>query len=142
MSPTLEKLYRIFGQNVVLLPMPKGRKGPLISDWQLLTFTDTQKPDYQKALEYCVECGGNIGVLLGPASEGLISIDLDRNDLVDPFIGKNPIMASTTRTKGKRGVNFFVRIKPRTSYPNSQATYALRDAEGTQMWRMAMRRGG
>jgi putative DNA primase/helicase len=137
MSPHLQKLYDIFGAGVVFLPLPKGSKQPLIKKWQNITFADTQKPDYQKALEHCVERGGNIGVLLGPASEGLISVDWDRDELVDPFIALCPKLASTTRTKGKRGCNFFLRIKPGTPYPNSQSSYALRDSDGEKCgeWR-------
>jgi bifunctional DNA primase/polymerase-like protein len=137
MSPPLQKLYAVFGAQVVFLPLPKGSKQPLIRKWQNITFTDTQKPAYQQALEACVARGGNIGVLLGPASDGLVSVDLDRDELVDPFIALCPKLASTTRSRGKRGCNFFLRIKAGTPYPNSQSSYALRDADGNKCgeWR-------
>jgi len=137
MNPGLSKLYTIFGANVVFLPLPKGSKQPLIKQWQNITFADTQKPAYQQALEKCITRGGNIGVLLGPASAGLVSIDLDRDELVDPFIALCPKLALTTRTRGKRGCNFFLRLAPGTVYPNSQSSYALRDAGGDKCgeWR-------
>jgi hypothetical protein len=141
MSPPLQKLYDIFGAGVVFLPLPKCSKQPLIKKWQNITFADTQKPDYQKALEHCVERGGNIGVLLGPASEGLVSVDWDHDELVDPFIALCPKLVLTTRTKGKRGCNFFLRIKPGTPYPNSQSSYALRDKDGCWVGRRSIHQG-
>jgi putative DNA primase/helicase len=137
MSPPLQKLYDIFGAGVVFLPLPKGSKQPLIKKWQNITFADTQKTAYQQALETCISRGGNIGVLLGPTSDGLISIDLDRDELVDQFIALCPKLALTTRTRGKRGCNFFLRLVPGTAYPNSQSSYILRDADGNKCgeWR-------
>lgn len=136
MSPTLEKLYQIFGQ-VVFLPIAKGSKNPDRKGWQKITFADTQAADYQEELEDCVTRGGNVGVVHGPASEGLISIDLDRDELVDPFIARNLDLALTTRSRGRRGCNFFLRTKPGTTYPNCQAVYALRDSDGNKCgeWR-------
>lgn len=140
MSPTLKKLYAVFGQNTVFLPIAMGSKNPGAEGWQgwqNTTIADSQTPEYQQQLEECISRGGNIGVLLGPASNGLISIDVDRDDLVDELITINPILAFTTRTRGRRGCNFFLRIKAGTSYPNSQAVYALRDAAGIKCgeWR-------
>ena len=102
MSPTLEKLYQIFGQ-VVFLPIPKGSKNPDRKRWQKITFAETQAADYQEELEDCVTRGGNIGVVHGPASGGLVSIDLDRDDLVDPFLALNLDLVLTTRSRGRRG---------------------------------------
>src|SRR3984893_84059 len=81
MSDALARLYAIFG-NAVFLVVPKGTKRPKESAWQKISFADTQESDYQVELERCVRAGGNIGVLLGPASDGLYSIDLDGDALV------------------------------------------------------------
>src|SRR5271165_4335291 len=100
-TPILAHLYDLLGR-VVLLPIPKGEKGPTIPGWQKLTFEDTQTPQYQKMLETRGVRGGNIGALLGPVSDGLFSIDIDQDVLVDSYLAINPILAATTRTRGKR----------------------------------------
>jgi len=52
---------------------------------------------------------GNIGVAQGKVSNGLCSIDLDNDDEVDGFLALNPKVATTLRTKGKRGCNVWFR---------------------------------
>ena len=52
------------------VPIPAGQKGPRIKEWQKLRLTET---DAVK----CFSGVGNIGILLGEASGGLIDIDLD-----------------------------------------------------------------
>ena len=51
----------------VLIHIPKGQKGPKIPGWQKLTLED-MTPEHHAGL-----AGGNVGVLLGEASGGLIS---------------------------------------------------------------------
>ncbi|HXM29776.1 MAG TPA: AAA family ATPase [Chthoniobacterales bacterium] len=98
----------LFGPNGVLLPIPKAQKGPKINGWQKLTFQDTQKPEYRTLLEQA----GNIGILLGPASNHLIDIDLDSDAAVKRFYSLNlPLVNSTLQTVGLRGRHFFFRIK-------------------------------
>src|SRR5438132_897776 len=70
MTDTLAHLYELLG-DAVLLPIPKGKKKPVLKEWQKITFADTQESGYQKQLAECVRRGGNIGVLLGPASNDL-----------------------------------------------------------------------
>ena len=135
-SDTLARLYAIFG-NAVFLVVPRGTKRPRESAWQKISFADTQEPGYQEELERCIREGGNVGVVLGPASDGLYSIDLDDDALVPDFLTLNACLEKTTRTKGKRGNQFYFRLVPGSSYPNSQATYALRDSNGKKCgeWR-------
>ena len=137
MSPGLAKLYTTFGANVVLLPIPKGRKGPININWQQITFNDAQTLEYQQALEDCIARGGNIGVRLGELSGGLVSIDIDVDELVERYLALNPKLRRSTRTKARRGCNIFLRIKPGTPYPNSQAVYNLYDDNGKKYgeWR-------
>src|SRR3984893_8030672 len=134
-SDKLANLYAVFG-HAVFLVVPKGTKRPKALAWQKITFTDTQTADYQEGLEECIREGGNIGVLLGPAS-ALYSIDLDGDALVTDFLALNPCLEKTTRTKGKRGNQFFFRLPPGSQYPNSQASYAIRDSDGKKCgeWR-------
>ena len=112
----LATLYAIFGDTSVFLAIPKGSKAPPELEWQKTSFADTQKEDYQGRLEQCVRVGGNIGVILGPASD-LYSIDLDGDDLISDFLALNPCLEKTTRTKGKRGNQFFLPAGARVIVP-------------------------
>jgi P4 family phage/plasmid primase-like protien len=94
------------GQDVVLVPIPYGQKGPNQKGWQTKTLKDMERPEYLGALK-----SGNIGVLLGKPSNGLCSIDVDAEDgETDEFLQLNPALKSTLQTRGKRGQNFWVRI--------------------------------
>jgi hypothetical protein len=125
----LAHLYHLLGR-VVLLPIPLKTKGPRINGWQKLTFADTQTPEYQRMLLECVKRGGNIGVLLGPASNHLKTIDIDDDELADMFVGDNPILAKTFRTHGARGYNFWFRPKPGSEFPNDEPVYVLKTKDG------------
>jgi P4 family phage/plasmid primase-like protien len=90
----------------VLLPIKRGKKGPEFDDWQTTTLAD-MTPENLAVLDY----RHNIGVLLGKASAGLCSIDVDAEEDVAPFLALNPKLESTLRTKGKRGCNLWIRVK-------------------------------
>jgi predicted ArsR family transcriptional regulator len=64
--------------------------------------------------------GGNIGVLLGPASGDLVAIDIDTDSEVDPFLVLNPKLRTTLRTRGSKGCQIWVRITDR--YPASKVS--------------------
>ena len=129
MNNTLDDLYALLGA-VVLLPIPFGKKGPSVKGWQNTTFADTQTPAYQQRLAECVTRGGNIGILLGPASADLHAIDIDDGDLAETFLAYNPILANTLRSRGRRGCQFWTRPKPGTKFPNGKAVYPLKTAKG------------
>jgi Bifunctional DNA primase/polymerase, N-terminal len=58
------------------VPIPAGQKRPRIKEWQKLRLTET---DAVK----CFNGVGNIGVILGEASGGLIDIDLDCSEALE-----------------------------------------------------------
>ncbi|MBV8224579.1 MAG: bifunctional DNA primase/polymerase [Verrucomicrobia bacterium] len=122
-------LYRLLGE-VVLLPIPLGQKAPQRSGWHKTTYADTEKHDYQDGLIQAVKRGGNIGVLLGPASARLFALDLDYDELPDQWITRHPWLAHTLRTRGRRGCQFWLRLEAGSHYPNSKAVFRL--AEGGQ----------
>ena len=122
-------LYRLLGE-VVLLPIPLGQKAPQRSGWHKTTYADTEKHDYQDDLIQAVKRGGNIGVLLGPASARLFALDLDYDELPDQWITRHPWLAHTLRTRGRRGCQFWLRLEAGSQYPNSKAVFRL--AEGGQ----------
>src|SRR5260370_11350056 len=81
----VSELRELIGSEVVLLPIPRGRKGPIIEGWQHFTSEKMKEPEYLAQLNH----GGNIGVLLG---NWLITIDLGHHAAVGPFFDLNPQM--------------------------------------------------
>lgn len=137
MSAHLEKLYRLLGNETVLLPVPSKKKGPTFKGWQSIRFSDTQTEDWQHRLSI-----GNIGVLLGKASGGLCAIDVDDDDLMEEFLQLNPGLRQTLISRGKRGVQIWVRCKHdpeselrgKDSYPKLYPLkFADREVESSSM---------
>ena len=108
---TLRTLQNVFGP-CVFLKWPRGVKGDK-RRWKHLTLDD-MSPKYLSDI-----MDGNTGIALGQDSNGLCAIDLDDDDLVQPFLKVNPWAANTTITKGARGCQIWVRIKG--GYPPSAA---------------------
>ena len=102
-----QRLKKLLGNDAVLLWLPLGFKRPdsSFTGWQKTTISDTLEPAYQAKL-----AEGNIGVLVGDPSGGICSIDIDHDDEVEPFLELNPILATTLRSKGKRGCNLWVKM--------------------------------
>jgi phage/plasmid-associated DNA primase len=100
----------LLGNDAVLLPIPAGKKRPVFKQWESTTAKQMQDPDYLAKLNG----QGNIGVLLG---HGRITIDLDRDEDVEPFLKVNPKLRETLRSRRKRGCNFWLRIKGK--YPGA-----------------------
>ena len=75
---------------------------------------------------------GNIGVALGQNSGGLCAIDIDDDDEVQPFLASNPRLASTLRTKGARGAQFWVQLSG--EYPKL-GKLKTQDGEDWGEWR-------
>jgi hypothetical protein len=121
---TLEALYALVGPRAVLLPCglrtkvpidhrifgEKRKDGSRDPGWQNTTFERTQEPDYQEQLAAAVERGGNIGVLLGPASGGLVAQDIDNDQGIEEWLVLNPKLAHSLRTKGERGGQIWMRM--------------------------------
>jgi hypothetical protein len=96
----------------LLLRIPQGKKGPITPDWQKLTQED-MIAEYLAGLNP----GGNIGVLLGKASDGLGTVDADTDDFLDQFLSVNPHLRESLISKGARGGNVWLRSKG--GYPTS-----------------------
>jgi phage/plasmid-associated DNA primase len=112
----VQRLKRLLGNDVVLLPLPLGSKRPDPSStgWQKTTIDNTLTAEYQARLE-----AGNIAVLMGDPSNGVCSIDIDVDEHVQPFIDINPMLGGTLRSKGRRGCNIWVRMID--DYPRASA---------------------
>lgn len=98
----------LFGSHGVLLPIPKGQKGPRLAGWQKLTLDASHTPEHQALLAKA----DNIGILLGAVSGNLVDIDLDSESAVTRFFSLNgELLKRTLQTVGSRGRHFFFRIK-------------------------------
>src|SRR4029077_14176167 len=74
----------------LLLPWSAGSKGDR-RKWKHLQLTDMDEASHRTKLERA----GNIGVALGRASNGLVTIDLDRESYVDALLATNPLLRNT-----------------------------------------------
>jgi hypothetical protein len=106
-----EKILRQLGP-CVLLSIPAGEKGPRLQGWQNLT-RSAMTPKYVAGLNH----GNNIGVLLGKASEGLCTIDVDDDVQLEAFLELNPDLRESLVSQGARGGNVWIRVK--NDYPPS-----------------------
>jgi hypothetical protein len=116
----LDQLYRVFGRDAILLPVPLRAKKPAISKWEQLTLADTKAKKFQRCLERHAE-KANIAIRHG---SNLQSIDVDLPELVGPFLKANPLLANTAQTRAGRGRQFHIRAKG--EYPNGQAIYNIK----------------
>jgi len=102
----LAEFYSIFGERTTFLHLPPGQKKPADESWQNLTYEQSRSPEYQRLL-----LNGNLGVLLGPPSDNLVSTDFDSDDKYLLYEKANHDLCSTTQTRGRRGRNLWYRIK-------------------------------
>ena len=122
-------LYALFDKPV-LIHLPRGKKKPASRCWQQTTYEDTQRPEYQKSLLDAIGRGGNIGILLGPRSGRLFTLDIDDDQLVDEFLNRYPWLANTLQSRGRRGCQFWFSLGEGCEYPNGSAVVPLkRDRE-------------
>jgi hypothetical protein len=71
-----------------VVPVPFGRKGPILNSWQKLRLAEADLPVHFKA-------ASNIGVLLGEPSGGLVDVDADCPEAVaalDSFLPATPMV--------------------------------------------------
>lgn len=107
----IQCLRDLLGHDVLMLSWPNGSKGTH-QKWGHLTIESMSDPEYLATLRT-----GNIGVALGERSGGLCTIDIDRDEEVEPFLALNPNLSKTLRTRGNRGCNLWFRasgVIPRT----------------------------
>lgn len=109
------------GHDVLLLGWPLKSKGTN-RPWGHLTVPSMDEK-YLADLE-----GGNIGVVLGYKSGHLVAIDIDRDELVEPFLKANPQLKGTLQTRGSKGRVFWIRMREH-SYPTTIKTLKGRGGE-------------
>jgi hypothetical protein len=117
----VHELRDLLGHDVLLLHWPLGSKGTR-KKWGHLTIESMHDPDYLEKLST-----GNVGVALGAKSNGLCAVDIDRDELVEPFLASNPRLSGTLQTHGSRGRVFWLRMLG--DYP---ATFDLKTHAGAK----------
>jgi hypothetical protein len=113
----LADIYGLLGP-VVLLAFAPGTKGPRDNGWQKITYSETQTPAYRRKLLNTIARGGNLGVLLGPASGRLLARDVDDDNYVEQLLSMHPWLAKTTRRRGAHGCQFLLRLEEGCEYPH------------------------
>jgi hypothetical protein len=83
-------LLGLFDTLVLLVAWPSGVKGGDGVDWTKITLKDMTNPKYRRRL-----AEGNIGVVMGEASGGIASIDIDDDAGAAEFlaIGKGSVLS-------------------------------------------------
>lgn len=110
----------LLGHDVLLLACPLRSKATA-RKWGNLT-VGSMTPAYLAKLEE-----GNIGVVLGAKSGHLCALDVDLDELIEPFIAANPWLNNTLQTHGARGRVFWFRM--RGNYPPSTKKLKKRSGE-------------
>jgi hypothetical protein len=78
----LAAAHKLHALGFAVVPVPRGLKKPVVPGWQDLRLTEEQLPRH-------FGDGGNIGILTGSPSNGLIDVDLDCDEtvaLADAFL--------------------------------------------------------
>ena len=125
-SHSVEEVYKVLGNDAVLLSLVPGQKKPKYKGWPKTSLADTRKKHYQKEL-----ATGDIGVVLGAAGNGICTIDCDSDEAATAFLTLNPHLANTLHTRGSRGRNIWLRVKG--AVPNSCRLQAEKNEIGE--WR-------
>lgn len=103
--PILDELKALLGDKVVLISIPRGKKGPIFKGWQNTTLEIMGREEHQRAL-----VRGNIGVLLGTPSGGLCAVDVDSDQGLNEFLETNPLLRGTLITRGARGGQVWLQV--------------------------------
>jgi hypothetical protein len=96
-------LLGLFATAVLLVAWPRGKKGCKGVKWSQVTAQDMMDPAYLDEL-----AEGNIGVILGPASGGIASIDIDDDQGAEEFLALNCYELFSDRKNGRIGVGRFL----------------------------------
>jgi hypothetical protein len=85
----------------ILLPIPYKEKGPRIPAWQKIAYEDTLSVSYRWELQQKERQGGNIGVLLGPPSDDIVTFDIDDPQLIEMYLERYPWAEKSIITKAR-----------------------------------------
>jgi len=122
-----EWLNSIFGEDKtpVLVPTFRGTRKPCMK-WAALDQSCIENEEWLYRFGEIITWGGNIQVKLGPVSYHLICLDIDADELVEPFFALNPKLKESFRNRGNKGTHIWLFMKG--EYPHKKRVY--KDAEG------------
>ena len=86
-----------------------------VAPWKGLTQENWTEPDHIRLLGQQIVMGGNLAIKLGSDSHNLVTVDLDSDAHVEPFLAANPAFRNTLQTRGSRGAQFW--FIPTDDYP-------------------------
>jgi hypothetical protein len=78
-----------------------------VAPWKGLNQDNWAEPDNLRLLGRQIAMGGNLAIKLGSESGNLVTVDLDHNDHIEPFLEANPAFRSTLCTFGSKGGQFW-----------------------------------
>jgi hypothetical protein len=122
----VESFCSLFGKPITMIPWPKGKKGGP-QKWSGITYEYMSQPKYCRELTQ-----GNIGIINGAKSSGLIAVDVDSDVFVGEFLALGKPWNSTLISRGNRGVKFWFFVD--CVYPGSQVLYS-QDGVHAGEWR-------
>jgi P4 family phage/plasmid primase-like protien len=102
-----DRLWKWLGGPAVLSPIHPRSKAAAFRSHQSFTLPLMRRRDFLIALG---RPDRNVGVLLGERSNGLVSLDFDRQENADAFLELNPSFRETLTTTASRGCNLWFRI--------------------------------
>jgi len=105
MKRHLNQIRSLIGKNAVLIPCQFKSKRPQ-SAWKHIGQQHMQDPDHLDKLAKA----GNIAVVLGKPSGGLVSLDFDDEGALKEFCSHNPKISQTLITAASRGANLWLRM--------------------------------
>ena len=88
--------FDLIGRGIAPVPVPIGKKNPMLKEWQLLRITAAEVP------KYFGKDDPNVGAIMGPASGDLTDIDLDCKEAVELAPYFLPRTGSVYGRPGKR----------------------------------------
>jgi P4 family phage/plasmid primase-like protien len=102
-----QRLNARFGVEATLLPVHPRSKAAVYRNHQRANLAAMQDPRYLEALGWPDR---NVGVLLGRASNGVCTLDFDRQEHAETFLELNPALRHTLITAAARGCNLWIVI--------------------------------
>jgi len=111
----LAAAYARFGKAVIFLPIPGGKKEPILARWKQFSYERSQTEEHQELLLNAWE-QGNVGVLLGPKSGRLFTVNNNDQEAVEEALRAFPWLTDTMRSWAKRGCQFWL-ILEEGDYP-------------------------
>jgi hypothetical protein len=106
-NAVLDELTKAFPEGLpVFVACHRASKRP-VAPWKGLNEDNWAEPDNLRLLARQIVMGGNLAIKLGRDSDNLVTVDLDHDDHIEPFLQANPAFGNTLRTFGSKGAQFW-----------------------------------